>query len=118
MAVKKHFHFKKSPLFLKNNKGLAVVEMLFLLPLFVVLFGLTFGFWTAIHRGSLQSIAARHYAFEVLNYRSDINYHRDVCLFGPNNCDKLNVNEEYYGEGEGKGGYRFFAVVKNSRKII
>lgn len=63
---------------LKNQKGIAYVEMLFLLPLFVILYGLIFGLWTSIHSGTLRSIAARHYAFEALNNRTHYIYHRDT----------------------------------------
>ena len=81
---------------IKNQRGVAFVEMLPLLALFVILFGLTFGFWDSIHRGVLQSIAARHYAFEVINNRSHYIYHRDT----------QNPKGEfgYYG----KDGHRFF----------
>ena len=86
--------------FLKNQKGIAMVEMLPLLFIFVILFGLTFGLWTSIHSGILQSIAARHYAFEVLNNRTHFIYHRDTS--GPDG------KEQYYE----KNGKRFFAIVE------
>ena len=100
MAVKKNYQqVKKKPLFLvKNQRGIAVVEMLPLLVVFVILFGLTFGFWTSIHSGTLSSIAARHYAFEVINNRTHFVYHRDT--IPPE-------DDDYYK----KNGYRFFAVV-------
>lgn len=93
---------KNPALGLKNSRGVAVVEMLFLLVVFVVLFGLTFGLWTSIHRGTLQSIAARHYAFEVINHRTNFIYHRDN--EPPDTGDK---DKNYYQ----KNGNRFFAVV-------
>lgn len=101
MAVKKDDKkFKKKDKFLlQNQSGVAVVEMLPLLVVFVILFGLTFGFWTSVHSGILRSIAARHYAFEVINNRSHIIYHRDTT--------GRTGNEQYYG----KNGYRFFASV-------
>ena len=102
MAVKRCQKWKKNPqFFLNNQKGVAVVEMLPLLAVFVILFGFTFGFWTSIHRGTLQSIAARHYAFEVINHRTHFVYHRDT---GP---EPPVGNEAYYRSN----GYRFFAVV-------
>lgn len=99
MAVRVH-PIKKNSLIL-NQRGVAVVEMLPLLAVFIILFGLTFGFWTAIHRGTLQSIAARNYAFEVINHRTNFVYHRDSSSRG------LDGIRSYYR----KNGYRFFAVV-------
>ena len=86
---------------LKNQKGVAVVEMLFMLWIFIILYGLTFGFWTAIHSGILNSIAARHYAFSVLNNRTHFEYHRDNTSDG---------NKSYFKKGD--VGFRLFAVVK------
>ena len=86
--------------FLKNQRGIAMVEMLPLLFIFVILFGLTFGLWTSIHSGILQSIAARHYAFEVLNNRTHFIYHRDT--------SEPEGKEHYYE----KNGKRFFAIVE------
>ena len=57
--------------------GIAMVEILPLLVVFVTFFGLAMGLWGAVHSGTLQSIAARHYAFEVINNRTHIEYHRD-----------------------------------------
>ena len=89
------------PAIVGSRRGVAVVEMLPLLALFVVLFGLTFGFWASIHTGILQSIAARHYAFEVINNRTHFLYHRDT--------KKPSDQEEYYK----KNGHRFFAIVES-----
>lgn len=98
---KSRVNVNKPPLFLlTNQKGVAVVEMLPLLVVFVMLFGLAFGFWTTIHSGTLSSIGARHYAFEVINNRTHFVYHRSD---GGSPRDK-----DYFK----KNGYRFFAVVK------
>ena len=86
--------------FLVNQRGIAMVEMLPLLFIFVILFGLTFGLWASIHTGMLQSIAARHYAFQVLNNRTHFIYHRDT--------SKPNNKETYYG----KDRKRFFAIIE------
>ena len=102
MAVKKVVQksCKKTGFFLRNHRGIAVAEMLPLLAIFIMLFGLIFGFWQSIHSGILQSIAARHYAFEVINNRTHFVYHRDtVEASGPTH---------YYR----KNGHRFFAVVE------
>jgi len=86
---------------LQNQRGVAVVEMLSFLAVFVTLFGLAFGFWTAIHRGTLQSIAARHYAFEVINNRTHFIYHRDTVDAGDDGNKKA-----YYK----KNGSRFLPL--------
>ena len=102
MAVKSNQRVKARPVrLLQNQRGVAMVEMLFLLAIFVTLFGMAFGFWTAIHRGTLQSIGARHYAFEVINNRTHFIYHRDTKK--PVGNDKA-----YYR----KNGSRFFAIVE------
>ena len=88
--------------FLFNQRGIAMVEMLPLLFIFVILFGLTFGLWASIHTGMLQSIAARHYAFQVLNNRTHFIYHRDT--------EEPDGKKSYYG----KDRKRFFAIVKRS----
>ncbi len=88
---------------LKDQRGVAVVEMLPLLAIFITVFGLAFGFWTSIHSGTLQSIAARRYAFEVINNRSDFVYHRDT---------KEAANYKQYFQ---KNGNRFFAVVQQQK---
>ena len=84
---------------LRSQKGIAYVEMLPLLVLFVMLFGLSFGLWTSIHRATLKSIAARYYSFEVLNNRSHYIYHRDT--------EEPSSYKQYYL----KNGMRFFANV-------
>lgn len=86
---------------LNNSRGIAMVEMLPLLFIFVILFGLSFGLWSSIHSGILQSIAARHYAFQVLNNRTHFIYHRDT-------DDNVDKDTQYY-KAHGK---RFFAVVE------
>ena len=78
------FVFQKRLLWNKNHKnqnfsqrGIAFFEVLPLLVIFVVLVGVLVGLWGAIHSGILQSISARHYAFEVLNNRTHFEWHRD-----------------------------------------
>lgn len=99
-----------------DQKGIAIFEMLFLLLVFIVLFGLTLGFWGAIHTGTLQSISARHYSFEVLNNRSHFEYHRDwPVLQAPSLPDEMIGNGSYPRTGtkgayHGNLGMRFFYV--------
>ena len=99
MAVKSIFSLKTKPLFLKNQRGVAVVEMLPLLAVFIILFGFTFAFWASIHRGILQSIAARYYAFRVINHRANLLYTRDT--------KRQRNNISYFK----RNGFRWFSVV-------
>ena len=92
--------------FLTNQKGVAMVEMLPLLAIFILLFGLLFGFWSSIHSGTLNSISARRYAFEVLNNRTHFIYHRDT---------RAPEGAISYYEADGK---RFFATVKSQSDIL
>ena len=72
-----------------RQRGVAVFEMLFLLLFFVTLFSFTLGFWGAAHTATLQSTAARHLAFEVLNNRTHYEYHRDWLLNGRGGDGKM-----------------------------
>lgn len=62
---------------LSNNKGIASLEAVSLLFVFVLFVGYTVGFFGVIHTGILQSIAARAYAWEIFNKRTTLTYHRD-----------------------------------------
>ncbi len=103
MAVNKKKRKAKQKHFLRSSRGVAVVEMLPLLFIFVMFFGITFGFWSAIHKATLHSIAARHYGFEVIHNRSDLYYHRDT--------DTGKPNKNYYGKPN--KGLRYFAIVEH-----
>ena len=98
---------------LKNSQGIAVVEILPLLVVFIALIGLTLGLWGAIHAGILQSIAARNYAFEVINTRVHFLHHRDFdgdttgrMLENPN---AFNEPKQYYSPEA--DGMRAFSIV-------
>ena len=100
--MKKLQNLKKFKKISLNNKGIAYVELIFLIPVFVMFFGLTIGLWASIHSGTLRSIAARHYAFEVLNNRTEFIYHRDTAVEGVG-------TKQYYK----RNGKRIFANVKH-----
>ena len=93
------------------RRGIAMVEILPLLVVFITFFGLAIGFWGAMHSGILQSIAARHYAFEVINNRTHIEYHRDWDAESDPGIGNMfgasSASEEYHG----LMGMRLFAVV-------
>ena len=62
---------------LRNEKGLATVETIPLLVVFVILLAYSFGTFGVIHTGILNSIAARTYAFETMRGRANVTYFRD-----------------------------------------
>ena len=49
---------------LKNDHGMAVLEMIPIMIIVVLLLSFSFGFFGLIHTGILNSIGARNYAFE------------------------------------------------------
>ena len=65
---------------LQDEKGLATVETIPLLVLFLVLLAYSFGSFGIIHTGILNSIAARTYAFETFRGRANVTYFRDNVL--------------------------------------
>jgi len=57
----------------KDEKGFALVETLAFLFVFITLTAYVIDFFTVIHTGILNSIAARTYLFETLQHRSNPN---------------------------------------------
>ncbi len=68
--------FKKNKV-LNNEKGMAVLETIPLLVVFMVLMTYAMGFWGTIHASILNSIAARTYAFETFRNRSNLKQFRE-----------------------------------------
>jgi hypothetical protein len=62
---------------LRNQKGMAAIEMIPMMIITAIIINFSFGFFGAIHSGILQSIAARNYAFEIIRHRANANYFRD-----------------------------------------
>ncbi len=62
---------------LKNQKGMATVEALPLLVIFLIFIGYGMGLFGVIHTGILHSIAARTYTFETLRNRTNVTYFRE-----------------------------------------
>lgn len=60
----------------KDQRGMAVIEVLTLIVIFLTLFYYTIGFWGVTHTAILHSIAARNYAFEIFRHRSNLWYFR------------------------------------------
>ena len=68
---------KQKPKFKSDERGIATIETLPLLFLFVFLFAYTLGAFGMIHTGIKQSISARAYAFETFRNRTSLVYFRD-----------------------------------------
>ena len=63
----------------KNNQGgLATIESLPILVIFIILISYGTGMFGAVHTSILYSISARTYAFETLRNRTNYTYFRDV----------------------------------------
>lgn len=61
----------------RNEKGMAVIELIPTLIVFMLLINFSLGLFGAIHTGILNNIAARNYFFETLRHRANVGYHRD-----------------------------------------
>lgn len=57
-----------------DDKGMATLEMIPILVIFVLLLNFSFGFFGVVHTGILNSIAARNYTFETLRNRASVIY--------------------------------------------
>ncbi len=68
----------KSLSLVKNEKGMAVFEMIPIIVVIVLFVNFSLGFFGAIHTGILNSIGARNYAFETFRNRADLTYFRNV----------------------------------------
>lgn len=89
---------RKTSKFIQDEGGMATVEALPLLIVFVVFFAYSLGSFGLIHTGVLNSIAARSYAFEIFRHRTNLTYLRG------NNIDPTRV---YYN----KKGNRIHVVM-------
>lgn len=61
----------------RGRRGMAMVEAVSLIVIFVMLTGYMLGMWGAVHSGILRSIAARTYAFETFRNRTDLRIFRE-----------------------------------------
>lgn len=100
-----------------SNRGVALVEMLPILVICVVLVSVTIGLWGITYSAVLQSVSARHYAFEVLNNRSHFEYHRD---YDPNTISGSGAvygisNKAEDKDYHGNIGMRLFMVVGDTQ---
>jgi hypothetical protein len=60
-----------------NEKGLAILETVPLIVIFVLMISFGMGFFGIIHTAVLHSIAARTYAMETFRNRSNLYYYRE-----------------------------------------
>jgi hypothetical protein len=68
---------------LRSNHGLATIEALPILIIFLILIAYMLGLFGTIHTGILQNIAARNYSFETFRHRADLTYFRDNRMGDP-----------------------------------
>lgn len=85
----------------KNERGMATIEVVPLIFIFVVLLSYSLGAFGVIHTAILHSIAARNYAFEVFRGRSNLTYFRD----------NKGAQKEHYR----KMGARLFTIISENR---
>jgi hypothetical protein len=62
---------------LRNEKGLAILETVPLIVIFIVMISFGMGFFGIIHTAALHSIAARTYAMETFRNRANLYYYRE-----------------------------------------
>lgn len=62
---------------LNNEKGMALIETVPILVIFIILIAYGLGFFGIVHTGVLNSISARAYAFETFRNRANLVYFRD-----------------------------------------
>lgn len=89
---------------LQNQKGMAALEMIPITIIVVLLLSFSFGFFGVIHTGILNSMAARNYAFETFNHRTDLSYRRS-------NGEMPNILEDYFY----KSGFRIHSITSDKR---
>ncbi|MBK9322130.1 MAG: hypothetical protein IPM97_04085 [Bdellovibrionaceae bacterium] len=63
---------------LKDEHGMAIMELIPIMVILVILINYSLGFFGAIHTGILNSMAARNYAFDTFKHRSNLVYLRDT----------------------------------------
>ncbi len=63
---------------LADERGMALIETLPLLFIFLLLLGYGMGFFGIVHTSTLNTIAARTYAFETFRNKTNLVYFRDT----------------------------------------
>lgn len=94
-----------------SEKGLAVIETIPLIFIFVILVGFTLGFYGITQRMILHSIAARAYGTEQIRNRTNINYLRDI---SGGQAESYHLTQHrYFAVREPGPGDRFVAAKMN-----
>lgn len=76
---------------IKNEKGMAVFEMIPIIIVVILMVNFSLGFFGAIHTGIINSIAARNYTFETFRNRANLNYFK--------NTDPAAIDTHYLAKG-------------------
>lgn len=86
-----------------KQKGMASIEALLAIPLFVALVAFSLGFFGIVHTGIVNSIAARTYAFDTFENRTYLIYHRGSAGVGGSTPSSHRAK-----------GYRLHAIVSEN----
>lgn len=101
-----------------RERGMATLEALAILPIFLVIVSYSLGSFGVIHTAILHSIAARTYAFETFRHRTDLTYLRDNRLGASLvQYNKVGARVHGIGIGEGQGGIKGEAFYATERSI-
>jgi len=84
----------------EQEAGFSLVETLPLILVMSGLLGFLLGLWGMVHKNILASIAARNYAFETFNNRSNLIYFSDVRNSAVNNNSYHITGLRFHGYGE------------------
>ena len=105
----------------KKQKGMASMEAMVSIILFLTLLSFSLGFFGVVHSGIVNSIAARTYAFETFNNRTYLKYHRDVKDSGLHSHKKNHfrlhtINSEGFSGEDFIATQRYIAFAKSHRQ--
>ncbi len=81
---------------LNNEKGMATIEALPLLVIFLVFISYGMGLFGVIHTSILYSISARTYAFETFRNRTNLTYFRENPRSGSKTSQYKNVGMRFH----------------------
>lgn len=96
-----------------DERGMATVEALPILIVFVVVCSYAVGSFGAIHTAILHSIAARVYAYETFRHRTDLVWFRDNAYAAPNFFHLKQIGARVHGVGSPENAEvkdRFYAT--------
>lgn len=85
-----------------EEAGFSLVETLPLIIVMSSLIGFLLGLWGMVHKNILGSIAARNYAFETFNHRSNLTYFNDNRA-SQHSYEQSGMRFHGYGDSENSG---------------